>query len=57
MIKVVELEDVYLEYPEEVILTSEEETKEEKEVLESYTTRLSKEELMRRLDETDTLHL
>ncbi len=71
MVKVVEFEDIYLEYPDDYEL--QDETKEvqkyrvdeeEQETLtnesvisESRTTRFSLEELQQKLEETQTLHL
>lgn len=72
MVKIVEYEKVYLEYPDEEELTDESkevETKKNNEaeldnveqnsntVTESRTTRLSLEELQQKLEETQSLHL
>lgn len=58
MKKVVELDKVLLEYPNDILEDEEELTEEEEMTLvETRTTRLSKEELLRRLEETTTLHL
>ncbi len=62
MVKIVEFENVYLEYPDE--LENEEETKEQEEAMQEYeemvngrTQKLSLEELQRKLEETQSLHL
>lgn len=67
--KIVEFEDVYLEYPDEEILTDESKENEENEkdepsleemdnqAKEFVTTRLSLEELQQKLEETQSLHL
>lgn len=61
--KVIEFESVYLEYPDELENTDEildnrnPEEDEEKVVVESRTTKLSLEELQRKLEETQALHL
>lgn len=53
--KVIEFENVYLEYPLELEYNGIEE--EEKVVIESRTARLSLEELQQKLEETQALHL
>lgn len=62
--KVVEFEEVYIEYPDANVKddkhVEKEEKKEESEntvLVESRTTKLSLEELQKRLDETQALHL
>lgn len=61
--KVIEFENVYLEYPDELENTDEildnrnPEEDEEKVIVESRTTKLSLEELQRKLEETQALHL
>lgn len=67
MVKIVEFENVYLEYPDEAELTDEtkeveyenqdNELVENNDIKESRTTRLSIEELQQKLEETQTLHL
>lgn len=72
MVKIVEFENVYLEYPDENELTDETKEVEKKdseeldqddnlvetnEIKQSRTTRLSLEELQQKLEETQTLHL
>lgn len=63
MKKIVEFEKVYLEYPEELEI-EDEKTKDEEEAIKEYqdmvmsgTQRLSLEELQRKLEETQSLHL
>lgn len=62
MVKIVEFENVYLEYPDE--LENVEETQEQEEAMQEYeemvngrTQKLSLEELQRKLEETQSLHL
>lgn len=55
--KVVEFEKVYLEFPEELENVAPEEEKVEVEEKIFKTTKLSIEELQKRLEETQTLHL
>lgn len=70
MVKIVEFENVYLEYPDENELTDDAKEVEKQEELDqddklvetneirqSRTTRLSLEELQQKLEETQTLHL
>lgn len=68
MVKIVEYENVYLEYADEAELTDESKEVQKKDskdtveennnvVKESRTTRLSIEELQQKLEETQTLHL
>ena len=57
--KIIEFDNVYLEYPDELI-NAEEETEAEKEYQElvmNKTQRLSLEELQQKLEETQSLHL
>lgn len=57
--KIIEFDNVYLEYPDELI-NAEEETEAEKEYQElvmNETQRLSLEELQQKLEETQSLHL
>lgn len=62
MVKIVEFENVYLEYPDE--LENVEETQEQEEAMQEYeemvngrTQKLTLEELQRKLEETQSLHL
>lgn len=55
MAKIVEFENVYLEYPD--VYEIEEEESQDLTVTESRTAKLSLEELQRRLEETQSLHL
>lgn len=62
MVKIVEFENFYLEYPDE--LENVEETQEQEEAMQEYeemvngrTQKLSLEELQRKLEETQSLHL
>ena len=62
MSRVIEFENVVLEYPDEILdlkpLESIDSNQEEEQVLsESRTTKLSREEILRRLEETTNLHL
>lgn len=60
MVKIIEFEKVYLEYPEELEKKDEEvkpQDIEENILEENSTTKLSLEELQRRLEETQSLHL
>ncbi len=62
MSRVIEFENVVLEYPDEILdlkpLESIDSNQKEEQVLrESRTTKLSREEILRRLEETTNLHL
>ncbi len=62
MSRVIEFENVVLEYPDEILdlkpLESIDSNQGEEQVLrESRTTKLSREEILRRLEETTNLHL
>ena len=55
MTKILEFESVYLELPDDYELEEEENIEEQEEL--SITTKLSLEELQRKLEETQSLHL
>lgn len=58
--KIIEFEKVYLEYPDELELSDEQKEIDENEeliLIESRTARFSLEELQKRLEETQALHL
>ncbi len=57
--KIIEFDNVYLEYPDELINAEEEKEaeKEYQELVMNKTQRLSLEELQQKLEETQSLHL